>query len=108
MRAGNLHEPQTGVDVTKIPSEGQTETLRRIGDTISLFYTSDTWTMTEEMKKKLQTTQRRMLGTVSTLVRLHHGLVPGLSNTCVKQLVNKPPATSVEDANLLRTLPQFP
>ena len=26
---GNVHEPQAGVDVTKVPIEGQTQTLRR-------------------------------------------------------------------------------
>ena len=34
MRVGNIHEPQAGVDVTKIPNR-QAETLRRNGDTIS-------------------------------------------------------------------------
>ena len=29
--------------------------------TPSLLYASDTWTMTEEMRKELQTTQRRMM-----------------------------------------------
>ena len=32
MRVGNIHEPQTGVNVTKIPSDTQTEALRRHGD----------------------------------------------------------------------------
>ena len=50
---GNFHEPQAGVDVTKMPTERQTQTLRRSA--------SGTWTMTEEMKKKLQATQRRMM-----------------------------------------------
>ena len=59
MRVGNTHEPQAGVDVTKIPTGGQTQALRRNGDT-SLFCASRTWTMTGEMQKKLQTTQRRM------------------------------------------------
>ena len=35
MRAGNNHEPQTRVDVTKIPTEGQTPALRRHGDPIT-------------------------------------------------------------------------
>ena len=29
MRVGNIHEPQTGVDVTKMPTERQTQALRR-------------------------------------------------------------------------------
>ena len=29
---GNIHEPQAGVDVTKVPTEGQTQTLRRDSD----------------------------------------------------------------------------
>ena len=29
MRVGNIHRPQAGVDVTKVPTEGQTQTLRR-------------------------------------------------------------------------------
>ena len=36
MRVGNIHEPQRRVDVTKIPAERQTQSLRRNGDTISL------------------------------------------------------------------------
>ena len=52
MRVGNMHEPQTGGDVTKVATEGKTQTLRRL-------YASGRWTMTEEMKTKLQTTQRR-------------------------------------------------
>ena len=34
MRVGNFHEPQTGLDVTRIPTERQTQTLRRHSDTI--------------------------------------------------------------------------
>ena len=60
MRVGNIHEPQTGVDVPEVPTEGQTQTLRCNGDT-PLFHASGTWTMTEEMRKKRQTIQRRML-----------------------------------------------
>ena len=36
MRVGNIHEPETGVDVTKVPTEGQTQTLRRHSDPITL------------------------------------------------------------------------
>ena len=36
MRVGNLHDPQAGVDVTKIPTERQTQSLRRHSDPISL------------------------------------------------------------------------
>ena len=36
MRVGNFHEPYTGVDVTKIPTERQTQSLRRHSDVISL------------------------------------------------------------------------
>ena len=32
VRVGNIHEPQAGVDVTKIPTEGKTHTLRRHSD----------------------------------------------------------------------------
>ena len=35
MRVGNIHEPQAGVDVTKVPTEGQTQTLRRHSDPIT-------------------------------------------------------------------------
>ena len=35
LRVGNLHEPHAGVDTTKIPSETQSETLRRNGGAIS-------------------------------------------------------------------------
>ena len=59
MRVGNIHESQTVVDVTKIPTQGQTQTLRRCSDPITPC-ASGTWTTTEEMKKELQTTQRRM------------------------------------------------
>ena len=55
MRVGNIHERQAGVDVTSIPTEEQTQALRRHGDTIT------SWTVTEEMKKKLQRRQRRMM-----------------------------------------------
>ena len=34
MRGGNIHEPQTRVDVTKILPERQTQALRRHGDPI--------------------------------------------------------------------------
>ena len=33
---GNIHEPQAGVDVTNVPTEGQTQTLRRHSDPIIL------------------------------------------------------------------------
>ena len=33
---GNFQEPQAGVDVTKGPTEGQTQTLRRYSDPITL------------------------------------------------------------------------
>ena len=56
MRVGNLHEPQTGVDVTKTPTGGLDASV-----TPSLLHASGTWTMTEEMRKNLQTTQRRMM-----------------------------------------------
>ena len=36
MRVGNIHEPRTGVDVSKIPTERQTQAFRRHGDTITL------------------------------------------------------------------------
>ena len=35
MRVGNIHEPQAGVDVTKKPIEGQTQTLRHHSDLIT-------------------------------------------------------------------------
>ena len=35
MRVGNIHEPQAGVDITKVPTEGQTQTLRRHSDPIT-------------------------------------------------------------------------
>ena len=35
MRVGNIHAPQAGADGTKMPTEGQTQTLRRTGDAIS-------------------------------------------------------------------------
>ena len=59
MREGNIHEPQAGADVTNVPTERQTEAFRRV--TPSLLYASGKWTMTKEMKEKLQTTQRRMM-----------------------------------------------
>ena len=36
MRVGNIHEPQAGADVTKVSTEGQTQTLRRHSDPITL------------------------------------------------------------------------
>ena len=35
MRAGNIHEPQTGVDVTKVPTDEQTQALRHHCDPIT-------------------------------------------------------------------------
>ena len=35
MRVGNIHKPQAGVDVTEVPTEGQTQTLRRQSDPIT-------------------------------------------------------------------------
>ena len=35
MRVGNIHEPQAEVDVTRVPTEGQTQTLRRYRDPIT-------------------------------------------------------------------------
>ena len=35
MRLRNIHEPQSGVDVTTVPTEGQTQTLRRHSDPIT-------------------------------------------------------------------------
>ena len=35
MLVGNVHEPQAGVDITKIPTERQTQALRRHGDSIT-------------------------------------------------------------------------
>ena len=32
MRVDNIHEPQAGVDVTRVPTERQTQALRRHGD----------------------------------------------------------------------------
>ena len=48
-----FHEPQTGIDVTKIPSMSQTQALRRHGENV----TPHTKHAEEEMNKKLQTTQ---------------------------------------------------
>ena len=35
MRVDNIHEPQAGVDITKIPTESQTQALRRHGGSIT-------------------------------------------------------------------------
>ena len=35
MRLRNIHEPQSGVDVTTVPTERQTQTLRRHSDPIT-------------------------------------------------------------------------
>ena len=35
MCVGNIHEPQAGVDVTKVPTEGQTQTLRRHSEPVT-------------------------------------------------------------------------
>ena len=35
MRVDSIHDPQTGVDVTKVPTEEQTQTLRRHSDPIT-------------------------------------------------------------------------
>ena len=35
MRVCNIHEPQAGVDVTTVPTERQTQTLRRQSDPIT-------------------------------------------------------------------------
>ena len=32
---GNIHEPLAGVDVTEVPTQGQTQTLRRHSDPIT-------------------------------------------------------------------------
>ena len=50
---GQPHEPQAGVYVTKYPLRDRL--------TSSLLYASRTRTMTEDMKQKLRTTQRRMM-----------------------------------------------
>ena len=60
MRVGNFHDPWARVDVAKIPTERQTQSLRRNGAP-SLLCASGTSTMTELMKNKLQTTQPRMM-----------------------------------------------
>ena len=60
MRVGYIHEPHTRVDVTKIPTERQTQTLQRHS--------------TEEMKRKLQTTQQRMM-TIIILTKRKTGTV---------------------------------
>ena len=36
IRVGNIHEPQAGVDVTKVPTERQIQIFRRHSDTITL------------------------------------------------------------------------
>ena len=70
MRVGNIHEPQAGVDVTKVPIEGHTQTLSATV-TPSHLDASGTWILTEDMKKKkkrrsLQTSQRRTTRMIST------------------------------------------
>ena len=59
MRVGNIHEPQAVVDV---PRYSLRDRLKLFDATVTpqLLCVSGTWTMTEEMKKELQTTQRRM------------------------------------------------
>ena len=69
-RVANFHEPQRGIDVAKIPIEGQTETVGRNGDTV-----------TEEMKKKLQTTKGHKLRTIILHMPRPSTLTPTMNPT---------------------------
>ena len=59
MRVGNAHEPRE-LTSPKYPLKCRFH-LFGVTVTPSLFYAVGTWTMTEEIKQKLQTTQRRMM-----------------------------------------------